>query len=411
MDAQEILILGSFGVAGYAVAFAVATALVEALSEPWRRSVGAHWTARARLAYGPGHAVLCLSALVVPLTAAIGGVGPEILDRRLEGSMAGFWTVGMAAMAGVLTARYRWLRELWGARVTFRTWLAGCLLMVLAGLYPILIAGLVLFLLPDMPDRRSAVMFGVAVAAVGFFASGGNVRLLRWLGVVRPAPASVTTMVEELAQAMKVPGRVNVFELEWAPVNALAWVLYRAVGFTRPLLELLSPEEIRAVAAHELAHLIEPRWARGLRTIHLFAYLGLVPLIKYGGIVGSVAGLLMVFALLFAYKRLSHWLEQRADRLEREAIADAPVYACALSRIYEANQSPAVLPGTQSHPHLYDRLLAGGIQPAFARPPAPRRAKPLLAMAAAALLAFGLMFAMVAAAGIVLRFAQWCGFQ
>jgi hypothetical protein len=40
-----------------------------------------------------------------------------------------------------------------------------------------------------------------------------------------------------------------------------------------------------------------------------------------------------------------------------------------LARVYEDNLIPAVLPQTgRSHPDLYERLLAAGVQPDFPRP-------------------------------------------
>ena len=56
------------------------------------------------------------------------------------------------------------------------------------------------------------------------------------------------------------------------------------------------------------------------------------------------------------------------------------------------------MPGSQTHPHLYDRLLAGGIQPDFPRPKAPSRAKPLLAALAATLATIVVMFLILVAA-------------
>ena len=140
---------------------------------------------------------------------------------------------------------------------------------------------------------------------------------------MRLAPPHVTAMVQDLALAMKVPGRVRVFELEWAQVNAVASVTYRAVGFSRPLLEVMTQDEVRAIAAHELAHLIEPQWVRVVRVVHMFAYLAAAPVIKYGGTVGILAGWLLVIAIALGFKRFTRRMEVRADRLESQAVADA----------------------------------------------------------------------------------------
>jgi hypothetical protein len=191
---------------------------------------------------------------------------------------------------------------------------------------------------------------------------------------------------------MKVTGRVRVLILDWAQVNALASVTYRAVAFSRPLLDVMSPEETRAIAAHELGHLLEPKWVRVVRVIHMFAYLAPVPLIRYGGTGGLLGGWLLIVALLVGFKRFARRMEVRADQLESQAVGDASAYMRSMIKLHEVNMVPAVMPGSQTHPHLCDRLLAGGIQPDFPRPAPPSRAKPLLAALAATLAAAVLMF-------------------
>ncbi len=252
-----------------------------------------------------------------------------------------------------------------------------------------------LILLPDNPMWLATALIAAGFAALAFFAFGGGLLLLRLLRVAKPAPPQVAVLVEQLAQTMKVRGRVRVFELEWAQVNAVAWILSRAVGFSRPLLGVMTEDEVRAVAAHELAHLLEPQWVRAVRVAHMFAYLAAAPLIKYGGTAGGLAGWLLIMVLVLAYQRFRRRMEVRADRLESQTLADANAYMRSMIKLHEANMLPAVLPGAQSHPHLYDRLLAGGIQPEFPRPMAPSRGKPLLAALAAALATLVIMFMLV----------------
>jgi Zn-dependent protease with chaperone function len=406
VSARFILTLGLLDAAVYAVAFGAGTVLVTTLSRPWRRAADAHWTERARLAFAPGFAVLWLAVMLPPAAALLAGVGLEMLYPQTSPGMPWFWMPWLAAFAGVLTARYRWLRELWGPRVNLRSWLAGCLFLLVLLIPHLMILLLLLVVLPETPSVGGALLLGVGFLILGLLASGGGVALLRLLGVVGPAPAAVATMLEELAREMKVPGRVRVFELEWAQVNAVAWVMHRAVGFSRPLLELMAPDEVRAIAAHELAHLIEPKRVRVVRIVHLFAYLAAVPVIKYGGGIGVLAGWLMVLAIAFGYKRFARRLEVRADRLESQAIADANAYTRSMTRLHELNGAPAVMPGSPTHPHLYDRLLAGGIQPDFPRPKAPSRVKPLVAALLAAIATALVMFLILVAALCVQRLAS-----
>jgi Zn-dependent protease with chaperone function len=267
--------------------------------------------------------------------------------------------------------------------------------LVLLLLPHLLVLLALLILLPDDPTWQATVLMAAGVVALAFFASGGGVLLLRLLRVARPARPHVAAMVEQLAREMKVRGRVRVYELEWAQVNAVAWIMYRAVGFSRPLLEIMSADELRAIAAHEIAHLLEPPWVRTVRVLQMFAYLGAAPVIKYGGPTGSLAGWLLIIVLLVAYQRFRRRMEVRADQLESQTVADANTYMRSMIKLHEANMLPAVMAGAQSHPHLYDRLLAGGIQPDFPRPLAPSRTKPLLAALAATIATLVVMFVLV----------------
>jgi Zn-dependent protease with chaperone function len=403
MDVSVSLTLVLFNLAAYALGFGMGTGLAEMLAGPWRRAAGTHWTERARLAHAPGAAVIWLAALLPSAIAILTGVGLEILHPSHSASVLGFWMPWLAAFAGVLTARYRWLRELWGARVTVRSWLAGCLVLAVLLIPHLLVMLLLLVLLPDTPSPSAAAAVGAGFLAVAFFVSGGGLRLLRLLCVARPAAPHLAAMVEQLAQEMELSGRVRVLELEWALVNAVASVTYRAVGFSRALLEVMSPAKIRAVAAHELAHLLEPGWVRIVRVIHTFAYLPVVLLIKYGGNGGALAGWLLMVTIMLGFRRFTRHMEVRADRLESQAVAAPEAYMRSMIKLHEANMVPAVMPGAQSHPHLYDRLLAGGIQPDFPRPQAPSRAKPVLAALTATLVAAAVMFSLIVALSLTHR--------
>jgi len=234
--------------------------------------------------------------------------------------------------------------------------------------------------MPDVLNTPAVLIFCAAVLAVLFFALGGELRLFSWMGIAKPAPPALSAMVDELAERMNVKGKVRVFVVELPQVNALAWQRNRAIGFSGALLEVMTDKEVRAVAAHELGHMLEPAWARGVRTAHLFAYLPLIPLVKYGGPFAAPIGFVLFISFFIAYVRFSHRFEQRADRAEHEAIGDPAAYAMCLTKLHQANVTPAVMPGKQTHPHLYDRLLAGGIQPDFPRPQPPSRAKLILAV-------------------------------
>ena len=394
------LLVAAFAAVAYALALAAAALLLKLLGGPWQRSAGAHWTERARQAYAPGHALIWLALLVPALAGFIGEMGCGVLTNPQQLSFSAFWLTAVSALAGVLTIRYRWVRQLWGPRVTPGYYFSGCLVLLLAFLPHLAVFFTVLFLMPDEMNLRGALIFGVGFLFSAFLARGGAVVVLRSFGLARTAPPETVAMVQALATEMKVPRTVRVLELKWPQVNAVAWVTRRTVAFSSAMLSTFTADEVRAVTAHELAHLLEPAWVKTVRVIHALAYLPLVLPIKYGGTSGELLGFGAAMVLPLAYRRFGRKFEERADRLQRDALADGEPYMRSMIRLHETNLMPAVMPGAQTHPHLYDRLLAGGITPDFPRPLPPSRSKPVLSALAMALATAAVMFAMVIAIGI-----------
>ena len=74
-------------------------------------------------------------------------------------------------------------------------------------------------------------------------------------------------------------------------------------------------------------------------------------------------------------------------------------------KLHEANAAPAVMSGKQTHPHLYDRLLAAGIQPDFPRPDPPGTRAAFAEVLAVAILDCIVLFAALIAVGVALHFA------
>jgi len=202
--------------------FGTALLLLQVTARKWRRTVGVHWSERARLAYAPGTTVLWLGVGLPFLTALAGQVAMEGLVSVPDLSMVGSLTNWLAAFAGILVVRYIWLRELWGARVTLRSWLAGCLVILFILVPSLVVTGLLILVLPMKFDIRAASIFCAAVVVVIFFLRGGGILMLRALGIVKPAPTSLAEMVQQLAVQMNVRGPIKVFVLEWAQVNAVA---------------------------------------------------------------------------------------------------------------------------------------------------------------------------------------------
>jgi len=345
---------------------------------------------------------LLLIVVFPPIAGLAGQVVIQFHEPWFRNNFLGFWLFGFVALVGVMTVRYRWLQKAWGPRVTLRSWLGGCLVILLL-IYPsFIIAILLACLLPETLDIRSVILFAGSVMAAAFFSRGGGLLLLRWLGVATLASPSLVEMVDRLAQEMKVPGRIKVFELHWAQVNAVALILYRAVAFSKAMVQVMNPDELRAVAAHELAHLLEPRWVRAVRVAHTFAYLPAALLINYGGNAGPVSAVLWICAVFFGYVQFSRAMERRADRVEHQAIADDQAYMRSMIKLHESNLVPAVMSRVETHPHLYDRLLSAGIHPEFPRPKAPSSTKVVIAAFVATLLSVFLLLIVLVAIGVML---------
>ena len=253
-------------------------------------------------------------------------------------------------------------------------------------------------LMPEKLGTKSFLVFTGALLAQLCLLIGDTAYLLRWLRIAHVAPAHVTAMVEGLCTEMGVKGKVTVYVFEWAQVNALASIVHRWVGFSSEMIKALSLEELRSIAAHELGHLLEPAWLRWIRIIQKFSYLPTVFIFMYGGRYGFFFGFLAVLAIMAANKRVVLYGEKRADRLQ-SAASQSEVYMSAMVKLHELNLQPAVMPGKQTHPDLYERLIAAGIQPDFPRPPAPSKRKPLWT-------ALGM-----SAAGLVFCFALMVGIQ
>jgi Zn-dependent protease with chaperone function len=199
------------------------------------------------------------------------------------------------------------------------------------------VTALLIFVLPIKFSMRAVCIFCAALIVVTFFLRGGGILILRAFGIVKPPPPSLAGMVQQLAAQMNVRGPVKVFVLEWAQVNAVAWQVYRAIGFSRALIDVMDEPEVRAVAAHELAHLLEPAWVRRIRIAYMFAYLPIVPLVKYGGIWAIPVGGFLFFAIALGYIRFTHRYEKRADHLQNEVIADQDAYMRSMIKLHQAN--------------------------------------------------------------------------
>jgi Zn-dependent protease with chaperone function len=332
---------------------------------PWRRAKDAHWTEQARKLY-PARVSRAQTIWVLPagLTFASRIFYPEslwglVLAAGFFGTLLGNYPMDRATNPGLTFHSWRnevaasWIMQLssWGVYV-----LAAVLMPVDFGWGTLAV---------------TALFFAL------FFAQqfGGAIRLMRILGLVRPASARLQTLVDATSTAMGVPVRAT-WEFTGSTANAFAFVTTRELGFGRRLVAVCTDNELKAICAHELGHLSESRWTLAGR---LVGALILFPMIYArpawtleGG--GGLAFLgLLVMAIWYGNFRLARVMENRADRVALESVEDAADYARGLERIHRASLVPAVIKqgAGQTHPNLYDRMLAAGVTPDYPRPAAP----------------------------------------
>jgi Zn-dependent protease with chaperone function len=206
------------------------------------------------------------------------------------------------------------------------------------------------------------------------FQFGMGVQLLRLLRLLKSAPEHLNALVGEISQKMGGPVRAT-WVLSTHLSNAVALPLTRQLIFTDKLLSTHPDAEIKAICAHELGHLNEPRKVILVRAFVALSFFPLVfinPMNSIKGVV-NVFLLLPVVVLLLALvgMRVSRRMEKRADKIAIESEhVDREAYARALERLYRTNQMPAVMPrrSNKIHPDLYDRMLAAGVTPDFPKP-------------------------------------------
>jgi Zn-dependent protease with chaperone function len=185
------------------------------------------------------------------------------------------------------------------------------------------------------------------------------------------------------------------WQLGGSMATAFAFPVTRELVFSEKTLEICSDEEIAAICAHEVAHLKESKFilsARLLGSLCVFPLIFINPAVHWFGSIGVFLPFLLMLPMLRFVKWLSQRMEKRADELALKEQINEGVYARALEKLYRENLSPAVnVNNRQTHPHLYDRMIAAGITPDFPRPARPKR---LTLIGWAFIFAFGLFIAL-----------------
>ena len=326
----------------------------------WRRSAMAHWTERARQLW-PARVSALAHFLTVP---------PLLVFTQTSSN----WPLDLGgAFAGSLLGSYFFDREVSG--IHFRTWFRH--VAVTLGMYSSnwlhLVAGCVL-----MPATFGLPMLLLLSACLILHFSiqfGLSLIWLQRIGWLRPAG----TRLEEIVNKATASGEVEVravWQLESLMANAYALPTKGALIFTSRLLEICDDDEVQAICAHELGHLRESRMVlvgRLAASLSAFPLLFAKPGYASIGFSGLVAAASAAVVLTVIANQFRQRMERAADAVAVHEDGNAGVYARAIEKLYRENQMPAVSANdAQTHPHLYDRLLAAGVTPDYPRPAKPR---------------------------------------
>lgn len=347
----------------------------------------APWPERARWAYAPR--LFTASNAVLPASIAGGiALGARASVSEVGGSGV-FLLVALAAAIPSFYMRLKLEREIRGFRIPAGRWLRGGVVLTLLTLPHLLVALATNLAMPNELGPRAYATLAVSAALMFFLMRGGTLDVAQLLGVARRASPRLAAIVLRMsAKAGVAPSAVFELACPWA--NAYAYPLSGRLAFTDDALSALSDDEIAAVCAHELGHLIEPKHVTATRLIGAFTFA--LPVALARPLVASGGPRFFFYAVLAAYVaavvvrvffvRLYRRMETTADKHAHHHEGDAGTYARALTRIHEVNVMPVVMPNARGiHPNLYDRVAAAGAPMDSPRPGPPPRARAFLALA------------------------------
>lgn len=292
------------------------------------------------------------------------------------GTPAGPWGIlAVAAGAGALLGNYAFDREVFPEQ-RFKDWVrqATALSLLMLGTWVALIGAAVL--MPPAPGLRMALVVGGYLAFHFALQFGLVLRYLRWVGFSHPAGNRLRQIVQEVTSQAGTRVRAT-WEMDGSLAQAYAFTTTQELMFSRRLLEICSDEEVKAICAHEVAHLGESPAVLAGRlagSLSLFPLIFFAPLFHWLGLIGFLLPFVVSVGLIRFSRWLSRRMETRADHLALGQQTSDGVYAQALEKIYRANHLPAVsLNKRQTHPDLYDRMVAAGVTPEYPRPGRPKR--------------------------------------
>lgn len=339
----------------------------------WRRAADQHWTERARLLY-PVRFTGRIGFFLIPFW--LNWICWCFFPTFANGPKS-YWPLETGAAAlGALLGGFPMNRETIPS-LDFKIWCKQTAIIIGFILQYVVIIVVALTIMPNKFGWQALVVTAGCIVCLGLLNYGLIWRVFRLLGQLQPAGERLQRIVDAAAATM---GNFKVratWEINVVMANALALPFTGEMIFLRRTLEICTDEEIAAICAHELAHLTEPKRVlagRMFGTMALVPFIFVKPCEATFGLIGLMIPLVFIVLMIRFNKWLSQRMEKRADNLAAKQQLNEGVYARALEKLYRANQSPAVnASDRQTHPHLYDRMLAAGITPDFPRPARPKR--------------------------------------
>jgi Zn-dependent protease with chaperone function len=352
----------------------VATRLVVILPlRALRRMPDAHWTERARVAHPLKQALG--ASLIAPILMAGFEVG------RSAGPFAGAprATLLLVVMAGSLAGWSLVARSTHGAlhgeRLSWRAWLRETVTSLLMAWPHVLWLALLMPFIPPRMGPAAVAVLAAATLGFGLLYWKSGLSILRLLGWARPATDRLQTVFDHAAESMGIRPAA-VWEVQWSVANAFALPMRREVAVTDGALRVLDDADLVTIAHHELAHLEEPPRVRLARSFVWVVFLLMVaaqPVSGTWGLEGLAVLCTVAWGLVLALLALNRRQERTAD-IAAKNDEESGREAASLEKIYRDQLLPVVqgFRLVRSHPDLWDRMLAAGVQPSYPRPKPPR---------------------------------------
>lgn len=222
---------------------------------------------------------------------------------------------------------------------------------------------------------------GLALLTCGLGVAYGGLLASLVTTALRPAGAALRELAREVAHAegarLALVLRLPTPGVRFANAAAIPWA--RTMVIADDTVDLLREEQLRAVLAHEAAHLSERPVVGltrvGAATLILFSLtVGgrlAAPFGTWASVAALVGSVILAVALFLTVRRLARRMEERADA-HAEANVGAVPLAEALRKLHAYAQMPMSTGRKRIHPDLHDRLHALGVDLGPRPPPPPK---------------------------------------